>query len=37
MSNGTHSNLFVFHQAISQQGQLWCGVNENHVWEPDGL
>ena len=36
MANG-HSNLFVFHQAIAQQGRLWCGVTENHVWEPDAL
>ena len=30
MPNGSHSNLFVFHQAIPQQGRLWCGVTENH-------
>ena len=32
-----HSNLFVFHQAISQQGRLWCSVTENHVWEADAM
>jgi galactan endo-1,6-beta-galactosidase len=37
MPNGTHSNLFVFHQAISQGGLLWCSVLENHVWEADAL
>ena len=35
MPNGSHSNLFVFHQAIAQQGRLWCGVTENHAWETD--
>lgn len=35
MPNGSHSNLFVFHQAISEQGRLWCGVTENHSWETD--
>jgi galactan endo-1,6-beta-galactosidase len=37
MSNGNHSNLFVFHQAIAAQGRLWCGVTENHSWETDAL
>jgi galactan endo-1,6-beta-galactosidase len=35
MPNGSHSNLLVFHQAISEQGRLWCGVTENHSWESD--
>lgn len=37
MPNGVHSNLFVFHQASALQGRLWCGVTENHSWEPDAL
>jgi hypothetical protein len=37
MPNGSYSNLFVFHQASAQQGRLWCGVNENHMWETDAL
>ena len=35
MPNAGYSNLFVFHQAISEQGRLWCGVTENHSWETD--
>ncbi len=35
MPTESHSNLFVFHQAISEQGRLWCGVTENHGWETD--
>ncbi len=35
MPNASYSNLFVFHQAISEQGRLWCGVTENHSWETD--